>query len=843
MKQILHNLKSNSGYQIRVLLILVLFPMFTNFASAQATTPIPDPNFEQALIDLLLDSGPIDGEVLTSNISSVAILDIRDKGITNLAGIEDFTSLEELFCNNESVGFGNDNAITTLDVSGFPNLIRLYCQNNQITDLNISGLTKLEALDTSNNPFIDTTLDVHLNPNLYYLVCQNNGLTDLNISGLTSLQTLIVWDNQLTLLDVSNNLDLTYLDCDDNLFTSLDVTGLTKLDTFYCSGNQLSSINVSEQTNLRIFFCYSNTPAGIDIFVNNVPAAYTSSITINPDSLDYYWRKDPVSVYTYCQSGLTTTWTSALGGSWDNGVPTSETAAIISYNYSEAANIDACSLTINGNAIVTIPSSFKVTLNAPITVEAGSSFTLSNDVNLIQTNKLTVNSGDITVNRNSSLLKRLDYTLWSSPVSGAQTLANFSPLTTQSPSRFYSFDTNYNTGGVNGAYSTIASPTTATFSAGAGYMIRMPNTNPLTGYDAGTATLAYPGVFTGLPNNGDIPVNLSYIDAPRSYNLVGNPYPTVIDADTFINANTANIENTLYFWRKTNGASGSAYATYTEGGGTTTEPGIPAPNGKIQIGQGFFVQAKSAVTVPAFFTNTMREASPSSTQFFKTKKVAEKDRVWLNLTNTTGVFSQTLVAYLPDATSGVDRYDGKYINDSKIALTSNINNEEYTIQSRPAFDVSDVVALNLKTNIAGDYTIAIDHADGLFANGQDVYLVDSKTGTETNLKTSSYTFAAVSGVDNTRFSLKYQKTLKVDAPVFNENSVTVYRNNGVVYVNSKESIINNIKVYDVQGRLIAEQKNVKASTATINNLKTIHQVLIVKVTSEDNKVISKKVAN
>ena len=239
----------------------------------------------------------------------------------------------------------------------------------------------------------------------------------------------------------------------------------------------------------------------------------------------------------------------------------------------------------------------------------------------------------------------------------------------------------------------------------------------------------------------------------------------------------------------------------------------------------------------------MREAAPTSTQFFKTKKVAEKDRVWLNLTNTTGVFSQALVAYLPDATSGVDSYDGKYINDSKIALTSNINNEEYTIQGRPAFDASDVVALNFKTNIAGDYTIAIDHADGLFANGQDVYLVDSKTGAETNLKMSSYTFTAASGVDNTRFSLKYQKTLKVDALVFNENSVTVYKNNGVVYVNSKESIINNIKVYDVQGRLIAEQKEVKASTATINNLKAIHQVLIVKVTSEDNNVVSKKVAN
>jgi hypothetical protein len=493
----------------------------------------------------------------------------------------------------------------------------------------------------------------------------------------------------------------------------------------------------------------------------------------------------------------------------------------------------AGSLTVNSGTNLSIPG--KLINNA-----VASAVIVENNANLIQVSSVA-NTGEITVKRSSNALKRLDYTLWSSPVA-SQNLIAFSPLTLQSQSRFYTFDTTYNTGG---AYSAIENPSLATsiFAAGAGYLIRMPNTDPTSGYDAGTATLAYPGVFTGLPNNGDIPVTLSYIDAPRSYNLVGNPYPSVIDADTFLGANTTNIENTLYFWRKTNGASGSAYATYTAGGGTTTEPGIPAPNGKIQVGQGFFVQAKSSGVVPAFFANTMREASPTSTQFYKTKNVVEKDRVWLNLTNTTGVFSQALVAYITDATLGVDSYDGKYFNDSPIALTSNINNEEYTIQGRPAFDVSDVVALNFKTDVAGDYTIVIDHADGLFANDQDVYLVDSKTGIETNLKTSSYTFAAASGVDNTRFSLKYQKTLKVDASVANDNSVIVYKNNGVIYVNSAVKAINTIKVYDIQGRLIAEQNNVKANAATINNLKAIHQVLIVKVTSEDNKVISKKVAN
>jgi trimeric autotransporter adhesin len=64
----------------------------------------------------------------------------------------------------------------------------------------------------------------------------------------------------------------------------------------------------------------------------------------------------------------------------------------------------------------------------------------------------------------------------------------------------------------------------------------------------------------------------------------------------------------------------------------------------------------------------------------------------------------------------------------------------------------------------------------------------------------------------------------------------------MLYVNSGASVISNIKVYDIQGRLIAEQKNVKSNNASINNLKA-NQALIVQVTSEDNKVVNKKVVN
>jgi hypothetical protein len=328
--------------------------------------------------------------------------------------------------------------------------------------------------------------------------------------------------------------------------------------------------------------------------------------------------------------------------------------------------------------------------------------------------------------------------------------------------------------------------------------------------------------------------------------MVGNPYSSTISADAFMTANTASIESTLYFWRKTNLAGGSSYATYTPLGGVGTAPSVSGviltPNGTIQVGQGFFVKAKTGATAVSF-TNLMRETTPTSTQFFKTKKVDQLDRVWLNLSNTSGAFSQALVGYTANATLGVDAYDGLYFNDSPVALTSTINGGEYSVQGRSAFDATDVVPLNFKTNVAGDYTIAIDHADGVFAAGQSVILTDAATGTETDLTTSAYTFTSATGTSSSRFSLKYQKTLGTNKAIFSDNNVAVYKSKGTLYVNAGDVTIANIKVYDVQGRLLVELKNVKATSATITNLKATNQVLVVKITSQENKVVTKKVVN
>ncbi|MGQ7947346.1 T9SS sorting signal type C domain-containing protein [Flavobacterium sp. WC2509] len=118
------------------------------------------------------------------------------------------------------------------------------------------------------------------------------------------------------------------------------------------------------------------------------------------------------------------------------------------------------------------------------------------------------------------------------------------------------------------------------------------------------------------------------------------------------------------------------------------------------------------------------------------------------------------------------------------------------------------------------------------------------TNTNTNLVgLGSISSASTGNANFYSFKLESTATLKVDAVTFNKNSVELYKNNGTLYVNTGATTINNIQVFDIQGRLVVEQKNVNGNSTAIKDLKANHQALIVKVTSQDNKVVTKKILN
>jgi hypothetical protein len=388
--------------------------------------------------------------------------------------------------------------------------------------------------------------------------------------------------------------------------------------------------------------------------------------------------------------------------------------------------------------------------------------------------------------------------------------------------RFYTYD------GTTNVYSAVSSPNATDFEKGTGFLIRMPNDHP-------TTPTIWTGTFTGVPNNG----YLTVIVNTGGYTALGNPYPSTMDADAFIDANS--ITEALYFWRKTNNSANPSYATYTKAGGVGTansaDPNGLIPNGTIQVGQGFIAAVNY---IDAVFTNAMRTTN-NGNQFLKTKKT-DKSRIWLNLTNDSGFFSQTLVAYMDKATSGIDAaIDGRYFNDSKTALTSIIKNEEFTIQGRSLpFDASDVVPLGFKTETAGDFTLAIDHTDGLFATGQKVFLKDNLTNTLHDLSTGSYAFTSAAGVFNTRFEFRYQQALGTIENELVANTIVVYKQNDKIKIDAGAQNIAGVKVYDVSGHLLVERKDINANTALIAVNGTT-QVLLVHVITQEGSVVIKKI--
>lgn len=232
--------------------------LFIGVFGFSQNTFIPDDNFEQALINLGYDSGPLDDFVITANIETIEDLDISSNNISDLTGIQDFISLITLNCSN--------NSISNLVLTSNLNLTELYCSNNLLTSLNISDLKGLKELWCNFNQI--TSLNVINNPNLIALYCGDNLISSLDITTNSKLGVLSCKNNQLSAIDVSQNKSLNSLIVRGNFLTNLNVSENTSLAFLDFGINQLSNINVNQNTNLRVLLCFNNQLTSLDVTQN-----------------------------------------------------------------------------------------------------------------------------------------------------------------------------------------------------------------------------------------------------------------------------------------------------------------------------------------------------------------------------------------------------------------------------------------------------------------------------------------------------------------------------------------------------------------------------------------------
>jgi Leucine-rich repeat (LRR) protein len=243
---------------------LLSFTFFCCVTFGQYTS-IPDPNFEQALLDQGIDD-IIDGQVLTNNISGIAILDVSSRNILNLTGIQDFVSLNQLNCSN--------NQLTELYPYLNSNLFILNCSNNQLTSLDVSQ-NYFQNLNCSNNQI--SNLDISNHYELQVINCANNQLSSLYTSQNHNLKNLNCSKNFIATLDLHINYNLQVLNCSDNQLSFLDLS-YCQIQVLNCSSNQLTCLSLTNCSINNSLFDISDNPFLTCVHVDNVNFA-TANLT------------------------------------------------------------------------------------------------------------------------------------------------------------------------------------------------------------------------------------------------------------------------------------------------------------------------------------------------------------------------------------------------------------------------------------------------------------------------------------------------------------------------------------------------------------------------------------
>jgi hypothetical protein len=364
-----------------------------------------------------------------------------------------------------------------------------------------------------------------------------------------------------------------------------------------------------------------------------------------------------------------------------------------------------------------------------------------------------------------------------------------------------------------------------------------------------TATQNY--VFVGKPNSGTIPL---FLPIDQTY-LIGNPYPSALDADEFIRDNlkdcagcrgTSNVFNgALYFWDQFGGGSHylaqyvGGYAAYSlmasvvavadnSLGINDGSEGTKTPGRYIPVAQGFLIDAATDPSMLGTVTTInggtlnfknsqrafMRESSGNSV-FMKTNVSSKKEntqtdirpKIKLKFTGASGSNRQIVVGADSSTTNLFDiGYDAPMLEIEGDKIYWEINNGKFVIQAIPNFDTDQQVPLGLTVANEGEVTIKISSLENI-AGTTEIYLYDNLTGMYHDIKNSNFKTYLSAGEYRNRFSLRFTaKTLSVNDNNANDGIIVLYANNYKVLIiqnNLTDTTIEDVSLFNLLGQAIS----------------------------------------
>ncbi|HZW63499.1 MAG TPA: choice-of-anchor D domain-containing protein [Flavobacteriaceae bacterium] len=409
---------------------------------------------------------------------------------------------------------------------------------------------------------------------------------------------------------------------------------------------------------------------------------------------------------------------------------------------------------------------------------------------------------------------------------------------------------------------------TGTLNAGEGFTMKgVANTG-------GAVFLEQNYVLEGKPNNGEISL---FIADGNNY-LVGNPYPSALDAEQFILDNgptiagSGGLTGTLYFWEHWGGGSHilaeyqGGYATYNLSGGApsaslgTSDPdvstdGTPTkiPGRYIPVAQGFFVIAEASGNIE--FNNNQRifqkEGSASSvfvreaqtqprTEETENTDMRMKLRIGFNSVNT--IHRQLLVTVDERASADYEwGFDGKLNEEQMDDMYWMIGDEKFTIQGIDVINQNTVLPLGLHTNRNGMNNITIDKLENV-PETLEIYLHDKALNIYHDLRASNYDIFLNAGTVLDRFEIVFStNALGIDENELNTDLQVFYNNDekSIMIVNPKSELIENVTMYNVLGQAIINETPTARETTAIKTQPLAAGTYLIKLKTKDGLVAKK----
>ena len=254
-EEVIEQVESEPEEEVEVAPMMLAAPASVLSGLAIDETNFPDANFRSYVLASFDSNG--DEKLDDEEIANVKYINAPSKTISSLKGIECFTELLELDCDN--------NQLTSLDVSKNAKLVKLICSKNGLTSLN-----------TSHNPLLKK-LDIY-----------NNKITSIDVSQNTELETLYIGRNPIETLNVKNNVKLMELQSELNNLTSIDLSNNSPSMTVYLANN-IYPITVGKGRR----FDLSKLPAGFDVSkTSNWQNATVNSGVLIVKSLDDFVTYD-----------------------------------------------------------------------------------------------------------------------------------------------------------------------------------------------------------------------------------------------------------------------------------------------------------------------------------------------------------------------------------------------------------------------------------------------------------------------------------------------------------------------------------------------------------------------